>query len=65
MIYSHAWVVVESKFNHIDVIPLNDLKEHGYSWNCWCHPSSDETGVCVHKAMDQRELYESGERKLS
>lgn len=46
------------------VYPINDLREHVTDGKpCWCHPREDE-GVIVHNAMDQRELIETGERKI-
>lgn len=49
------------------VIPLNDLREHDPSEDCWCKPTLDDDGddyVFLHHALDGRELYETGERKL-
>lgn len=46
------------------VVPINDLREHILSKDCWCNPFDDE-GVFVHHSMDQREKYETGERKPS
>jgi len=47
------------------VVPIDDLRPHeiASSW-CWCRPFEDE-GVIVHNSMDQRELFERGERKAS
>lgn len=51
----------------IHSIPFNDLREHECSLDCWCKPTplEDEPLVIVHHAMDGRELYETGERKLT
>ncbi len=51
----------------IHIVPLNDLREHTASSKCWCHPREDDevADMFIHNAMDQRELYERGERKLS
>jgi len=49
----------------IHVLPVNDLRDHVESETCWCNPQTDELGVVVHNALDQRELYERGERKPS
>ena len=48
----------------IHVIPLNDLREHVASANCWCKPTEDDgwPGVWVHHSMDRREEYEEGRR---
>lgn len=47
----------------IHVIPLGDWREHLVTWACWCAPERDslEPDVWVHRAMDQRERYASGE----
>lgn len=46
------------------VIPLNDWREHEINPDCWCNPFYDEE-VIVHNSLDERELYERGEKKLS
>lgn len=49
------------------VYPTDDLREHIIDgWEdgrrCWCRPESDEDGgLIVHKALDQREKYETGQ----
>ena len=47
------------------VYPLNDFREHDTDngQTCWCKPTIDDD-VIVHNAMDQRELIETGERKI-
>jgi hypothetical protein len=48
------------------IYPLNDFREHEMKADCWCKPSIDEEDdLCIHNAMDQREQYETGERKPS
>lgn len=48
------------------VYPVNDWREHILEDGaCWCKPVKNEDGIWIHNAMDQRELYESGERKRS
>ena len=40
------------------VIPLNDLKEHECSEDCWCGPTLDDESdglVYVHHSLDGRE----------
>ena len=46
------WVVIDS-----NVIPVNDLKEHIKSNQCWCNPDYED-GVYVHHSLDNRELTE-------
>jgi hypothetical protein len=54
----------------LHIIPMDDLRDHEPSADCWCRPTldddfEDEGGdVYLHHALDGRELYESGERKL-
>ena len=46
------WQVIE--FN---VIPLDDIKEHVPSNQCWCSPDYED-GIYIHHSMDNRELTE-------
>lgn len=50
----------------VHVVPLNDLREHTASTDCWCNPTEDDEwpDVWVHHSMDKREEYEEG-RKAS
>jgi hypothetical protein len=48
------------------VHPVSDSRAHTLSMFCWCRPVIQEVGVGVvvtHNAHDQREKYETGERK--
>jgi hypothetical protein len=51
------------------VVPVDDLREHSTDKDvpCWCDPKIDHyTGaasVHVHNSLDEREKYETGERK--
>lgn len=50
-------------FKELDhVMPINDLREHIASADCWCKPTAliDEPSVYVHHSMDRREEYEEG-----
>jgi len=48
------------------VIPINDLREHVPSPDCWCRPPpDDEHDVFTHHAMDRREDYETGQQRLN
>lgn len=55
-----------ARCGEIHVMPVNDLREHEESANCWCRPRRDDEypRVAIHNSMDQRETYERG-RKLS
>lgn len=48
------------------VIPDNDLRPHFVRTDCWCGPVEDaETpGRFMHNALDSREGYEEGRRRL-
>ena len=44
----------------IHVVPLNDLREHDESDQCWCRPveifdATMDAPVIVHNSMDRRE----------
>jgi hypothetical protein len=46
----------------VHVVPVNDLREHTASAECWCKPSEEDEwpGVWVHHSMDGREAFENG-----
>ena len=50
----------------LHIVPINDLREHVASKDCWCKPTEDDQieDVWIHHAMDEREEYEEG-RKLT
>lgn len=45
---------------NIHIVPIDDLKEHEDSIECWCNPYEVEEGVIVHNSMDRREKHENG-----
>lgn len=49
------------------IYPVDDLREHVVEGTkCWCKPQIDEEyDVLIHNALDGREQYETGERKLN
>lgn len=48
------------------IVPVNDLREHELTPECWCKPTPDEEhDVFTHHALDGREAFETGERKVS
>lgn len=49
------------EFGVPNVVPLDDLREHQFSFGCWCAPFEEE-GVCVHNSLDGRERFERVER---
>lgn len=50
--------------DNLHVEPVNDLREHDTTPDCWCKPDEVEPGLWVHHSMDRREEYEEG-RMLS
>jgi hypothetical protein len=43
---------------------LNDLREHVEDATCWCKPRVDEElNLVTHNSADNREAFETGERK--
>lgn len=52
--------------NFINILPINDLRPHTECENCWCEPRIEQHGdshMVIHNALDEREKYETGERK--
>ncbi len=51
--------------SEIHIIPLNDLRDHDESIDCWCNPERDDvdSDLVIHNSMDGREAYETGERQ--
>ena len=46
------------------VLPREDLRQHIESVDCWCEPII-ENNIIIHNALDEREKFETGERKLN
>lgn len=48
------------------ITPMEDLRPHDPQANCWCRPVEDAEfpHIWVHKSLDGREAYESGERPM-
>ncbi len=44
----------------IHVTPINDLRDHSDTRDCWCRPRIEDDEIVVHNAMDERETYEQG-----
>ena len=55
----HGWMAL------VHVYPINDTRAHTVE-NCWCNPTEDdEDAILIHHSEDQREAFETGERKPS
>jgi len=54
-----GWAIYEGNAwgSYKHVVPVNDLREHVRSRDCWCKPRVD-LSICVHNSADQRELFE-------
>ena len=52
----------KARMPDIHVLPVNDLREHVESEDCWCHPRIERVGddgwLVVHNSADGRELVE-------
>lgn len=59
-----TWLVT-TRENGVHVVPVDDLRDHEFSEDCWCNPRIEEDVVIVHSSADERELYERGEKKPS
>lgn len=57
------WETVTGGDGVVRVLPINDLRPHQHSAECWCHPNTDEFGVEVHNSLDGREHVENGTRR--
>lgn len=57
------WLVTQGAAA-IHITPIEDLRPHEHSAQCWCAPVEDgqEDGVWLHHSLDGREAYETGER---
>lgn len=47
------------RYGNVDVIPLDDLREHQLGGDCWCKPFDDD-GIWSHNSADGRERFETG-----
>lgn len=57
-----AWVALERP---LEVVPMNDIREHVSGMRCWCVPEVDEDNITVHQALDRRDDFMVGRRKPS
>lgn len=64
---STGWTVWECSadehLGELHVTPDYDERQHELAQECRCRPQMDHEGVWVHRAFDQRDLYEEGRRK--
>ena len=44
----------------LHVVPINDLRDHVTSVDCWCSPIINDDGIVIHNSLDGREKYENG-----
>ena len=60
---STSWQAIVLPDGERHVIPLDDLRPHSETPQCWCRPTDDE-GVLVHHALDRREYVETGNSSI-
>lgn len=58
-------ITVDGRFV-LHTLPDNDLRPHFVRTDCWCHPMEDGEveGIFSHNALDRREDYEEGRRRM-
>ena len=47
----------------VHIRPVDDIKAHELSEDCWCNPDLKEVEggmLIIHESMDKREKYENG-----
>ena len=56
----HGWLA------KVHVYPVNDLRPHTLE-NCWCDPQPDDVNgdILVHSSADEREKFETQQRRPS
>lgn len=59
---SFALNFTKKAMEQLNIIPINDLKEHIENINCWCRPTIEDD-ILIHHSMDGREKFETGEKK--
>ena len=48
------------------VVPLDDIREHEQDASCWCAPRvNEELNLVTHNSADNREAFETQQRKPS
>ena len=62
MTASEGWAIFALDSGEIHVIPVGE--DHLYE-DCPCRPWENADGTIVHRASDEREKFETGERKPS
>lgn len=63
-----GWAIVDNPNTfEAHVVPVGDTRGHTISTPCWCVPCRDteQPTLWIHNAADQREKFETGERKPS
>lgn len=59
------WETVEIG-NETHIIPVEDMRQHDGNSKCWCNPLIEFElygTIVTHNSLDERELYETGQRK--
>ncbi|ABP63574.1 BcepGomrgp03 [Burkholderia phage BcepGomr] len=61
---SNDWAVVVGDV-FINILPLGDIDDHLVGDTCPCCPQMDDEGNLIHSSWDEREKFDTGERKVS
>jgi hypothetical protein len=61
------WVTVGfNDENELHTLPIEDIRMHEISTECWCNPFFDKKlEIVIHNSADGREDFEDGTRKPS
>ena len=59
-----GWQIKTDNASVQHVVPVDDLREH-VPVDCWCEPKEVDDMFYSHNALDEREKFETGERKPS
>jgi hypothetical protein len=49
----------------VEVVPMNDIREHVPGMRCWCQPEVDDCLVIIHNALDRRDEFMTKRRRPS
>jgi len=58
------WRCCDNHDGETHIAPIGDLRQHILSEDCWCEPRNDGDSI-IHNSADEREKFETGQRKLS
>jgi hypothetical protein len=64
------WLAIGHSSPHrwAEIVPINDLRQHEPGKDCWCSPDIEDEKdelIIIHNSLDEREKFETGQRKSS